>query len=144
MDRTLPIVALVAAALALGSLGAAASDQGKGEDTLADPAEASIPFADHGGIYDWRADRDMGLWVQDNRRNWYYAKLFGPCIGLDFANSIGFLTRPPGQFDRFSKIVVPRQGTCAIASFVRSDAPPPKAARKKKAEMTDPGKTGTQ
>lgn len=96
------------------------------QDSPAEAAEASIPFVDHGGIRDWRADRDRGLWVQDIHRNWYYAKLLGPCTGLDFATAIGFVTRPPGSFDRFSTIIVPREGSCRMVNFVRSDGPPQK------------------
>lgn len=93
--------------------------------------EASIPFADHGGIYDWEADRQQGLWVQDIHRNWYYAKFMGPCIGLDFANVLAFDTRPLGTFDRFSKVRVPRERmVCTVQSFVRSSAPPVKQGRK--------------
>lgn len=126
----LSVIHLAVAALALAPICVAAADKDK--DTIADAAEASIPFVDHGGIRDWRADRDRGLWVQDVQRNWYYAKLMGPCIGLDFANAIGFVTRPPGSFDRFSTILVPRQGSCQIVSFVRSDGPPVKAKEKQK------------
>jgi len=134
MDKPGPMNLLAAAALALVPLSALAGDEGKDKDTLPEPAQASIPFADHGGIYDWHADRDRGLWVQDNHRDWYYAKLLAPCCGLDFANAIGFVTKPPGQFDRFSKIIVPREGTCALSSLVRSDPPPKKVARAKKAD----------
>jgi hypothetical protein len=97
-------------------------------------AAVSIPFANHGGIRNWEADRDRGLWVQDSRRNWYYAKLMGPCIGLDFALSIGFDTRPMGSFDRFSSIVVPREGRCLIQSFVPSEGPPTR--QKAKAQVS--------
>lgn len=88
------------------------------------PSQAYIPFANHGGIRDWAADRDRGLWVQDIHRQWYYAKLMGPCTGLDFAQRIGFDTHPLGRFDQFSSIVVPGTGRCAIQSFTESPAPP--------------------
>lgn len=89
-------------------------------------SDVSIPFANHGGIRDWRADSDRGLWIQDTFGKWYYAAVMGPCIGLNFANSIGFDTRPQGSFDRFSSIVVPREGRCAIQSLRPSGAPPTK------------------
>jgi hypothetical protein len=47
----------------------------------------------------------------------------GPCIGLNFANSIGFDTRPLGNFDRFSAIVVPGSGRCTVQSFTASEGP---------------------
>jgi hypothetical protein len=95
----------------------------------ANVADAYIPFASHGGIRDWEADRTRGLWVQDVHRKWYYAKLMGPCIGLNFAHSIGFDTHPLGRFDKFSAIIVPGSGRCVVQTFTRSDAPPPKKER---------------
>lgn len=85
-----------------------------------------IPFANSGGIRDWKADRDQGLWVQDAHRQWYYAKLMSPCIGLNFAQTIGFDTHPLGRFDKFSSIFVPGAGggRCAVRSFTVSGAPP--------------------
>jgi hypothetical protein len=85
-----------------------------------------IPFANHGGIRDWKADRDQGLWVQDIHRQWYYAKLMGSCTGLNFAQTIGFDTHPLGRFDKFSSIYVPGAGggRCAVQTFTVSGAPP--------------------
>lgn len=88
--------------------------------------QASIPFVSHGSIRNWQADRTRGVWVQDARRNWYYAKLLGPCIGLDFATRLGFDTRPMGTFDRFSTVVVPGEGRCTVQSLTQSDGPPPR------------------
>lgn len=85
--------------------------------------EASIAFADHGGIYDWRADGNQGLWVQDTHRHWYYAKLMGPCTGLAFAESIGFKTEPSGELNRWSSIVVRDSGRCYFQSFEPSAGP---------------------
>jgi hypothetical protein len=127
MDKTpLPHAAIALAALLLAPLCASGADP---KDTLPEPEQASIPFVDHGGIRDWHADRDRGLWVQDNHGKWYYAKLLSPCIGLGSATAIGFVTTPPGSFDRFSTIIVPREGRCPVVSFVRSDPPPAKAKR---------------
>jgi hypothetical protein len=100
--------------------------------------EATIPFVDHRNIRDWQADKKEGLWIQDLRREWYYAKLLGPCIGLDWALSIGFVTGGgSGQLDRFSSIVVPDEGRCQITSLTRSDPPPPSDKKKKKHKVTD-------
>lgn len=88
--------------------------------------EASIPFVRHGGIRDWEADRSRGLWIQDVHRNWYYARLMGTCWRLNFATSLGFETRPIDTFDRFSAIIVPRQGRCTVQSLTESDGPPRK------------------
>ena len=93
------------------------------------PRPAYIPFANTGGIRDWHADRDQGLWVQDIHRQWYYAKLMGTCIGLNFAQSIGFDTHPLGRFDQFSSIFVPGGSRCAVQSFTASGAPPSAKAK---------------
>lgn len=118
-----------AAALPVGAIAA--------EGVAPKPAEASIPFVDHHNIRDWQADRMEGVWIQDQRRTWYYAKLLGPCIGLDWALSIGFVTGgASGQLDRFSSVVVPNEGRCQITSLTRSDPPPP-SVKKKKHKVTD-------
>ena len=113
--------ALLFAALASG---AALAEEGASAST--DAPQASIPFVQYGGIRNWKADSDKGLWIQDSHRNWYYAKLMAPCFGLRFATSIGFDTQPMGTFDRFSSVIVPREGRCTVQSLVESDGPPRK------------------
>jgi hypothetical protein len=120
--------AVVAGALAMAPF----SGSFAGSNNLS-PPDASIPFANHGGIRDWQADRNQGLWIQDAHRRWYYAKLMGPCFGLNYAWSIGFDTRPMGRFDRFSSIIVPREGRCAVQSLTPSGPPPTKAELKARA-----------
>ena len=113
----------ILAALLAGTLIAGASAAAKDAPAV---EQASIPFVHLNSIRDWRADNRDGLWIQDSRRQWYYAKTLGPCIGLDYAWSIGFDTAPVGTLDRFSSIVVPREGRCALTSLTRSEAPPAK------------------
>ena len=125
LKSTLP-VALGVALLAASGLALAETNT---------PAEPSIPFANHGGIRDWAADGDRGLWVQDLHRQWYYAKLMAPCIGLNFAQRIGFDTHPHDRFDHFSSIIVPGTGRCALESL-RTSATPPSKQSKAKAKAT--------
>jgi hypothetical protein len=106
--------------------------------------EVSIPFANHRNIRDWQADKDQGLWIQDERRNWYYAKLLGPCYNLDWALHIGFDTGGSSSLDKFSTIIVPdpaytrgREARCQFTSLTRSDAPPPKPKREAKQKGID-------
>jgi uncharacterized protein DUF6491 len=115
----------IAAAL---SLSAAAATDALADEPAQSPGsnDVSIPFANHGGIRDWQADRDRGLWIQDSFGKWYYATVMSPCTGLNFANRIGFDTRPAGSFDKFSYILVPREGRCAIQTLRPSGAPPTK------------------
>jgi hypothetical protein len=110
---------LTVAALALVPIGTSLAASGV-------TPEASIPFANRGGIKDWQADRDRGLWIQDIHGKWYYASLMSPCTGLNFANTIAFDTRPMGTFDRWSAILVPRGGRCVVQTLTPSGAPPSK------------------
>jgi hypothetical protein len=118
------MIALLAAPLLMagGSL-SAAPVQAKAE------SEASIPFVNHGGVWNWQADGSRGLYVQDQHRRWYYAKLMSNCYDLPFANAVGFETRGIDTLDRFGTVIV-RGQRCPIVSFTRSDGPPVKAKKK--------------
>jgi hypothetical protein len=112
-------VASLAAAVSLGTaVGAEPADSGT--------SDVSIPFANHGGIRDWQADSDRGLWLQDSRGKWYYATVMTPCLGLNFAETIAFDTHPAGSFDRFSSIIVPGSGRCVVQTLRASGKPPSK------------------
>jgi len=128
---------ITGAALVLAALVAGCSTTGTGSGptynaTGLNPEETSIPFARmESSIHDWQADGQWGLWVQDGRRDWYYAKLLGPCYGLDWANAIGIEPRG-SQLDKFGWVLVPRERSrCQMTSFQRSDPPPPKGKKKK-------------
>lgn len=98
--------------------------------------EASIPFADHGGIRDWRAvDRDT-LLVEGTGGKWYRVELMSGCFDLPFADRVGFKSNPSGDFDRFSSVLV-RGQRCAVKS-VTETAPPPKHAKKPKHSAAAP------
>lgn len=121
--KTARIALLATLSLGIGAAAAAA-------DKAPLPPQASIPFVNIGNsIRDWQADGRDGLWIQDLRRQWYYAQLLSPCMGLDFATGIGFKTRGSDTLDRFSEVIVPREQSCQIMSLSKSDTPPP--ARKK-------------
>lgn len=98
---------------------------------VADPPEARIPFADHGGIYNWRVVNDRTVLIQGQNRRWYKATLFSACTDLPFAERIGFESNADGSFDKFSSIQV-RDQNCPLVSLVETP-PPPKAAKTKKA-----------
>jgi hypothetical protein len=107
--------------------GACAADTTTPAPTAASSEYLSIPFVDHGGIRDWRANDDRSMWIQARNGQWYYAEMFGPCFGLNFAERIGFVTEPSGSFDRFSSLIVDGQ-KCHIDTLRRSD-PPSKLSR---------------
>jgi hypothetical protein len=127
-----PVIVATLMALALGATALQAEEEGA---KLENGAEASIPFVNLGSsIRDWHADGTRGIWVQDAHRQWYYAKLTAPCLGLDFAVRVGFETRGPDTLDRFSTLVVPGEGRCAFQSFTKSEAP---AGKRDKGEGAD-------
>jgi Family of unknown function (DUF6491) len=137
-------IRIAAMALALGAAATPllAADASGAPAKPASSAEVSIPFVDHHNLRDWQADKKEGIWIQDQRRNWYYARLLGPCIGLDWALTIGFDTGGgSGQLDRFSSVLVPDEGRCQITSLTRSEAPPPSVKKKKHKVVDDKSAT---
>ena len=114
----------IASALAL-SLGVAAPAVAATEER---PAEVSIPFVNHGGIRDWRAEDRDTLYIQGRDRQWYKATLMAPAHDLPFAWAVGFDTGPTDRLDRFSSVVVRGQGY-PIMSLVKVDGPPTRDSR---------------
>ena len=128
MIRTLILAAATAASLAAAP--ALAKDKVWPADKLG--KETSIPFIGTIGLYNFEADGDRGVWLQDQQRRWYYATVVGPCTGLPFAVRIGVDTRFGGnQLDRTGTLLVDRQ-RCPINSLVASNGPPPKVKKAKK------------
>lgn len=93
-------------------------------------AEVRIPFPARGGIRSFHAEGDEILFIQDRRKRWYRAELYGPCLGLGHALGIGYDTRGTSSFDRFSHIIVGAE-RCAIQSLTASDGPPRKRRKGK-------------
>jgi hypothetical protein len=83
---------------------------------------ARIPFAAMGGIQDWKADGDKGLYVESLNHKWFYARFMSPCTGLKFRDRVAFMTEPGGELDQFSAVVTGDQ-RCYFKSFAPS-APP--------------------
>ena len=136
MIRILTIAMLAAVSLAGTAVPAAARQQSPTWPADKLGKETSIPFIGTIGLYNFEADGDRGVWLQDQQRRWYYARVLGPCTGLPFAARIGVDTRFGGsQLDRTGTLLVDRQ-RCPINSLVASNGPPPKA---KKAKETKQG-----
>ena len=128
-------IALLAASLAGSAVPAAARQQSPTWPADKLGKETSIPFIGTIGLYDFEADSDRGVWLQDQQRRWYYATVVGPCTGLPFANRIGVDTRFGGtQLDRTGTLLVDRE-RCPINSLVASNSPPPKAKKAKKTKQ---------
>jgi hypothetical protein len=117
-------VTTLAALVAGNGLTLAASTQ------AAAAPEAAISFANHGGIRDWNALDDKGIWIQSVRRQWYYATFFGPCTGLQFETAVRFLPGPTGTLDKWSGVLSRQSGRCRFSSLKASDTPPPVRTRK--------------
>ena len=111
--RMLIAVMLAAAPLPLAAEEAPPRDVG---------VASNISFPAQGGIRNFRADTDRGVWLEDRRRNWYFASFLGTCPEIRFAQGIGIDTRGSARFDKFSKIVV-GNNVCAIATLVTADKP---------------------
>ena len=71
--------------------------------------DVSIPFANFGGIRDWRADGDSAVYLEDVHGNWYRAELFSPAFDLPFVEFIGIDARPTGTLDKFGAVYVAGQ-----------------------------------
>lgn len=96
--------------------------------------EADISFPTHGGIRNFHADDDRGVWIEDRQRNWYYASFHGPCRGIQFARGIGFDTRGSARFDKYTRILVDNE-ICDIQTLVTADKPLPERERRKLAKQ---------
>jgi hypothetical protein len=96
------------------------------------PAQASIPFADHDGIYNWQVIDDRTVLIQGQNRKWYRASLMSRCFDLAFAERLGFESNPDGSFDKFSSITV-RGQSCPLTSLVEAPPPPRKVKANKAA-----------
>jgi hypothetical protein len=113
---------------AIASVPAAAS--AKSEDPAA-PApvvvkkDAYIPFANHGGVWDWRAEGDRTIYFQDRGKHWYRADLIGVAPDLPFVQFIGLDTKPGDRLDRFSGVYI-RGQHYVFSSFDQVAGPPPR------------------
>jgi hypothetical protein len=119
---------LIAPLLALG-LAAAPALAHSSTAVARAQAEVSIPFANHGGIRDWRSDGDRTIYLQDSGRHWYKATLMNRAIDLPFTEAIGFDTGPIDRFDHFSSVIIHGQ-RYAVQSFVPVSGPPAPAAQR--------------
>ena len=92
--------------------------------------QVSIPFATHPrAIRDFEAADNHILYLEDRHRRWYRAELAGGCIGLKWAQAIGYDTRGGMSLDSFGAILVDGR-RCPIVSLTRSEGPPRKVKKK--------------
>lgn len=117
--KCLAILAPAAALALLTSPAIAGTPQG---------ARDSIPFANHGGIYNWRAQGDDTIYFEDNHHTWYKATLFSPAFDLGFKEALAVQAGPTDTLDKWSAVIIHGQ-KYPFQSFVRIAGQPPKAAR---------------
>ncbi|WP_430445798.1 DUF6491 family protein [Sphingorhabdus contaminans] len=87
--------------------------------------EAAVDIRPAQPLYNFTADGDEGVWLQDFRKRWYYATILGPCPGLGRAFGIGYDLRGSIGFDKSAKLIVDGF-QCGLSSLVTSDVPPSK------------------
>jgi hypothetical protein len=84
---------------------------------LAPAAQAAeIPFANHGGIYDWRADGNAAIIIESQNHHFYRATFLSPCYELKFHDRVGFVTDARDVLDKFDSIRTEHE-TCQFVSF---------------------------
>jgi len=94
-------------------------------------ADASIAFANHGGVQDWRADGTRTVYFRDQHNRWYRAELLGTAVDLPFVEDIGIDPNADGSLDRFGAIIVHGQ-RYAFTSFDEVAGPPARAGKDRK------------
>lgn len=122
------MVALPQAVLAQGHDHAPAANAQPADD-------ASIAFANQGGVKDWRAKGSSEIYFEDTHGQWYRATLMGSSPDLSFAEGIRIDASPSGSLDKWSAVYVKGQ-RYTFESFVKVDGPPKKG---KKAKRVAPG-----
>ena len=123
-------VLLPLAAISIVSTAAQAADQPAHSTSASAGHDASIAFANHGGVWDWRSEGDRVVYFEDSRHQWYRAELSFPAVDLPFAQHIGVDAGPTDSLDRFGAIYVHGQ-KYNFNSFVKIDGQPPKKMKGK-------------
>ena len=127
---------MIAASLALTACG---TTRYEFQQAAQGEPEAQIRFVQYSTIRDWHADNDRQLFLQALDRQWYQVDLFGPCIGLEYANRIRLDPKDPaGTFDRFSVVVLKGGERCQVASVKK--APPPVRVEKPRPARAEPSR----
>lgn len=128
---SLLIPAALAAAISLPAMAQDAKPQGEAQ-AQSEPesqAQASIPFANRGGVWNWRAEGNRTLYFEDNHKNWYKAELMGFSPDLPFVEFIALDTRPNGTLDKWGAVYI-RGQRYVFSSFEKVDGPPSKHKKK--------------
>lgn len=84
---------------------------------------AGIPLGEFGSIRDWRGDGAKGVYIESDKREWYYATFQEPCVNLPSVVHIEIRTSPPFPIDHFDAIQMLGE-VCFFKTFDNSPGPP--------------------
>lgn len=128
---------LIAFAALLAAAPAAAQTTPSGPTPGPHSGERSdIIFATHDGIRTFTPARDSrGVYLQDNRKNWYFASFYTRCENLDFSFGVGFKTFGGSSNLSRGDTIYAGHEQCRIADLVRSGPPPEKPRKAKRAHQ---------
>jgi hypothetical protein len=112
--RTNIIPKIVAAALAVGVV----VGLGIGINSANASTANSISFANFGAIKDWKADGPRAMLITTTSGDKYRATFLNNCRALPYSESVGFVTSPNGDLDKFGAVVV-RDQKCMIRNLER-------------------------
>jgi hypothetical protein len=119
----LKLSSVVASLSFMALIGSALADESPPVASEQSLPQATIHFADHGGIQDWRADGESAIFIMDQNRHWFHAQLMFPCRRLPFEDrNVGFESEPNGDFDNLSFIKVGHE-RCQVVSLIKSEKP---------------------
>ena len=97
---------------------------------------ASIAFANNGGVRDWQVEDRDTLYFQDRQRRWYRAELTVPASDLPFTQFIGIDSDPGDRLDKFSAVYV-RGQRYLLKSFEKIEGKPPPRKKRQKSQSSD-------
>ncbi len=95
-------------------------------------------------LRDWSAPNDHTVILVTNDGTRYRAETLGPCMGLDFAHGVAFVSRGGfNQIDRFSSVMLNDGTRCPFQSFDKLLAPESKALDSYEKAAEKPGNGGS-
>ncbi len=93
-----------------------------GANEMPAPKRVEIPFANHGGIDDWKAEGTGGILIKSSQGNYYRATFTAVCLDLPYTERVGFDVSGTDTLDKFGAIEV-RGHRCSFDSFTEIPKP---------------------
>ena len=123
----IPLAAIGITAAIPQSVFAKADDRAAGAEVSL--TDASIAFADQGGVRDWRATGPREIYFEDTHGHWFRATLMASSPDMPFVDAIRIDPSPGGALDKWSAIYVKGQ-RYPFQSFEKAAGPPPRKSKK--------------